>query len=889
VTLSPDVRTQTKVDTPYVNVTVSLLGDCQNCDFIGASTFGVSVTVENVMRDATGHTSRITCLTNVEQGGQGKFVLGVPVGPATNELTITACNAATANGTCPTIKGITFQGGGGAEGLEIKSPPPQPSYASEEYPTIPFQFKIPGIASDTCVDVMFNRQGASKLCPSPDGLYTTTLHPQTGINVITVESENFSFPWVFGWGPIISPFGQNSDVSDGVVSNASLHVALPAVTITDMIAPMLSNVLSADELGQFIASFLDKAQEQQSQEGAQTSEQKNEAIPLCDDASKQGEFKITDVQEPQIGSARIEGISFEDDNLHASINADNVKIDFKLMKDGNADGKPDQDLIPLRISFRKAVIDVIIQNDGKGHILISSPHTDCDFKKARFCKKMPSALIPQNLVGDATPFGGFVTCHATGSDVPGSVKEMCAALNSLNAQTGLVNEKVLDAINQSLYCQGSAALTKLLRESRYKIPVKLGPLLGSIELPVGFDLADGFDITKDGLFLTANIIAGSRDVFSQMPQELHLPSVGVLSDGKGGLLGSAFAGDEQFHLAISADAINSLIFALTEVTPQEKQASPHGLLDMEISEPFFNKAGFDFVTKCDAFLKNEGKKGGVPSPLCNLRPRVLELLGTPLTKYGYFPAKQPLLVRIEGNRALPIHVSVVNEGEIPVVTPAVEGGSAVEDKLSGNLIDLQVGGLVMSFYALEVDENQSLDEYGNMAVKLDQKGNPIILSMRPEDTDPTHGQIASFELTLLLAVELGDVVTDPNDPSRFVMRVRPLADRSRLVISPVAGSNTTTIPARSLISSLREKLQYGIAIYSSKESAILIPIPKTMSFEGGENDLVKLLGIRSVSFGPTGLKFSSDAGSDSLTIDISAVITQLLHHNGEEFQDTLPH
>jgi len=223
------------------------------------------------------------------------------------------------------------------------------------------------------------------------------------------------------------------------------------------------------------------------------------------------------------------------------------------------------------------------------------------------------------------------------------------------------------------------------------------------------------------------------------------------------------------------------------------------------------------------------------------------------------------------------------------VTAAAEGGSTAQDKLSGNLLDVQIGGLVMSFYALEIDENQQMDEYGNLPVKLDDKGNPIIHSMRPEDADPTHGQIASFELTLLLAVELGDVVTDTKDPSRFVMMVRPLADRSRLVISPVAGSNATTIPPASLISSLREKLQYGIAIYSSKDSALQIPIPKIMNFEGSENDLVKLLGLKTISFGPTGLTFSCDTSREALSVDISAVITQLLHHNGEEFQDTLPH
>jgi len=890
ISFSPDVRTQNKVDVPYVNVTVSLLGDCQNCDLIGASTFAVTLTVENVMRDSAGNISRITCQTSIEQGGQGKFILGVPVGPGSNELAIMACNAATPQGSCPAIKSGVFQGSGAVEELEILSPSPQPAYSSSQYPTIPLNFKIKGLSANTCVDVSFNREAPVNVCPASDDLYSMTLYPQTGINVVTIDHENMHIPWVFGWGKIASPFSDAGGVEDGLASRGAVEIALPAKTLTDVIAPLLTNVIVSDELGKFVEKLADKAENDDAEGNVDEDENGEAIIPKCDAGGAQGSFEMTGVQAPSIGAARIEGISFEKDLLRASINADNIRVGFKLAFNSGHDGDAADEPIPLKLSFRKAVVDLLLQKNDQGQILLSAPHTDCDFKDARYCKGMPSALIPQNMVGDATPFGGFVICDVSGQDVSGETKKLCQAFNSLNAQTGLVNEKVLDAINQSLYCSGSKALTHLLRSWRKNIRIDLGSFLQAFELPVGLDLGGGLAIEKSGLLLKGDLIGGDQNLFSQMPKELRLPSVGAVLSGKtGSYLTSADGQDAKLRLAVGADVVNILLFVLTNLTLGENQTGQHGLFDMEISEPFFKKAGFDFVVECDEFLKNKGQEGEVSSSLCNLRPRISELLGTPLTKYGYFSAKQPILVRIRGNRALPPHLSIVNVGEIPVVTPGSDGSPSAQQPPGSNLLDLQIGGLIMTFYALEVDNAQPMDEFGNLPIKLDADGNPIIHSMRPENPDPWQGQIASFELTLLLAIEVGDVKTDSKDPSRFVVMVRPLADRSRLVISPVPGSNTTTIPPASLISALREKLQYGISVYSSKESAIRIPIPKTISFEQTPSDLFKALGLKTISFGPNGLRIFFDEGYDVIGLDVTATITQLLTYHGQAVEDTLPH
>ncbi len=870
VSFDPDVRTVAAVEGSHVSVTVSLLGDCQHCDFIGASTSGVIVTVENLMTDSKGNTSRIGCITNVEQGGQGKFVVGVPAGTGSNELTVTACNAAT-EGSCPSVGNIKFTGSGGIGEIEILSPPPRPSYSKSDYQKIPFQFKINGMEAGACVDVTFNRQPPLEICQSADGTFRMDLAPQAGINVVTIDDDEkgVHIPWAFGWGTIDSPFGNGSEVKDGLTSASAVQLALPKKTFTDLMGPFISNILISDEL----AGFISKIGQDSSAEETSANDTQDVEIPKCDSGST-GSLEISNIREPKIEKARIEGISFESNAMRASVNADNVEVKLDLVASGNK--------IPLKISFRKVVADLMLKAEGDGLILLTSPHTDCDFKSERYCKGTPAVLIPQNFLGNATQFAGIVKCDTAGADVSEEVRDFCGAFNSLNAQTGLMNEKVLDAINSAIYCGGSKALTGLsLNGIRQKIDISLGDAFGSFSLPVGATLG-GIKIDEKGMRLILGLIAGDRKLFSDMPAELKIPSVGVVYDKAARFSNSWDGGDADIFLALAVDALNRLLFSLT--------APEKGIFDLDISEVFFKRAGFDFVATCDAFIESGGSSAESYSPLCNIRPRVSELLGTPLTKYGYFGAKHPMLIRIRGNRALPPHISIVNEDEIPVVTLSEESASSGSGDLGGNLLDVQIGGFVMSFYALEVDGAVSPDEYGNLPVKLDSDGNPVIHSMRPEDTDPSHGQIASFELTLLLAVEIGSFETDPEDPSQFVVTVRPLADRSRLVISPVAGSNSTTIPPVALISALREKLQYAINIYSSKEEAIKIPVPKSFSFEEYQtNDLVKLLGLKSLTFGPTGLALTFDGDADVISLAISTAVTQFFHRGGVAVEDTLPH
>jgi hypothetical protein len=373
------------------------------------------------------------------------------------------------------------------------------------------------------------------------------------------------------------------------------------------------------------------------------------------------------------------------------------------------------------------------------------------------------------------------------------------------------------------------------------------------------------------------VSVGNEALFEGMDERYRHPSVGVAVDPtalSAALPLSSPRTDRTMRLGLATNALNHLLFLLTEQSWEER---PSGLLDLDLSAPFFAQLGFDFVTACDAPLPT----GQERSPLCTIRPRVGELLGSALSSYKYFAPNYPLMMSLRGNRALPPHIKIVSADEVPVVSrvAGLVGASEVEDVPQGNLVDFQLGGITISFYALEVDKSAPLDEYGNPVLVLDEKGAPRIKSLRPDDPDPYRGQIISFELTLLLALEIGDVVTDPTDPARFILSLRPLADRSRLVLTPVAGSNATTVPPEGLVSALREKLTYAISIFSARAKAIKIPIPKVLALAPKvptPDSLMSMLGLKDFFFDDEGLAMEWSEASSYLTIDLAGTIRQML-------------
>jgi hypothetical protein len=935
----PDVVVSPDVSDDIVSVTVELLGDCQFCDFIGASTGAVTVTVDNAITSSDGSGKHVSCSTNVEQGGQGRFVIGVPVGEGQNELTVTVCNAAVEEN-CPSISGIGFSGSGGSEGFTFVRPEPLPAYDSREYPVMEWSFRIGGLSGDACVNVQFNREPIETVC-AEGGRFDVTLVPSPGINVATVTTDAASgskvYPWTFGWGHIVSPFAQDGSVGVdiGIVADRSVQLALPAATFTDVLQPVLGNFLASDGFGSFVSGLMSgvpdaRGEEDDGQAVDAMAEDRTVAIndikstlPGC--VVEAGGFmegkRIEVVGQPSIGEAKIEDMRLEDGSALFTINADDVLARIRLVTDENSDGVPDKEPLPLKVAFRKAYIDLILTtgkgSDGEEVFLVSSPHTDCDYKSARSCRDMPAALIPKLFLGSATRLDSFVSCDTEGQQVSDDMKELCEAIDSLNAQTGLVSEKVLDAVNGMIYCTGSATLTYMLRGGAFSTPIRvgcfpddpddglgafmgctsgtMGKIIGPWLLSAGVVMGSGLSIGESGVLATAGLRVGRPDLFEEMDESLRHPSVGVVVDPEAA--GSAMpistaASEDLLRLALSTNAVNHLFFLLSE---QSYEGEPTGLLDIDLSSVFFEKLGFDFVEQCDAFEVPEGTDQK-PSSLCNIRPRVGELLGTSLSTYKYFDQKHPLLMRLRGNRALTPHLRIASLDDLPAV-PRGEGewgeDDGDDDSLEGidTVVELQLGGVEMKFYALEVDEDEPLDDYGNSSLLLDDDGNPIIRSMRPEDSDPDNGQIISFDLTLLLALAVGDVATNPDDPSQSIISIRPLADRTRLVLSPISGSNSTTVPSDSLLPSLANKLSYAIDIFSAADKAIKVPVPKRIALAPdtpSPDSLMSALGLRSIALGADGLSITMDEKSSSIAIDIDGIIRQIVQQGGERVESNFP-
>ncbi|MFH0799169.1 MAG: hypothetical protein V2A66_03190 [Pseudomonadota bacterium] len=903
VKFSPDVRASRSVDSSFVQVTVNLLGSCRFCDFIGASTGGVRVSVENVIKDAAGKSRRIGCETSTEQGGQGQFIVGVPVGAGTNTISVRACNAAAKDGACQQVSGISFSGKGESDSFSITSPPPAPTYDPAQYPSIPWKFSLG--RSSACATLKFNREASRETCPDKSGQFSVELKPRVGINVATLSREKGTeaFGWTFGWGEVRSPFG-GGDGSIDVPQAASL--VLPAATARDILVPLVNNFLKSDELHGLIGKLFggNDSAAKSTDKAASTTAAPAPAIPKCEDSSLGG-LGVSLRGEPKIDGAEITSMTFGDGRIYLSASLKGVRVGLSLAPDLDGDGKSDLPPLPIVIAFRSAVADIAIvtskDGDGKPLLLLEGVHDDCSFKGS-YCKHMPAALVPQNFVGDANAWGGFIECEEAAVE-SSEVKTACRAVNSLNAQTGIVAEKVLDAINNAIYCGGSASLTQLARDGIALSDVHLGcanaadckgtisGIFPPVSLPLVVKLNGLPGITASGLVVNAGLLVGNRSLYAATPEKFCIGSAGYIAGKKGAALTADAVSSQKGDIGASVylDAVDALLYA---ATAQGDGFASKGLLDFDIDENFFSSFGFDFVKECDAFKPVEGKDSA--SSLCFLRPRVSEMLGTALASYGYFNGnlKQPLMIAIRGNRALGPRLNVATLDELPAMSDAEgdagkKGGGS--DVPTGSLVQLELGGVTLSFYALEVDASREADEYGNLPVKMDQAGKPIIHSMRPEEKDPWRGPIVTFDLTLLLGIELGPVEQDKKDESKFAMMLRPLADRSRLVLTPENESNATTVPATALVSSLADKLKLAIAGLSPRDKAISIPIPRNIALGAPSPDsMFGALGLRDIAFGPKGLSLDFDPKENAIRIAIQAAITQVLHEGGKEIKRTVP-
>lgn len=909
LTLDPDVRTTQTADPAQVRVGVSLLGDCQFCDFIGASTGGVSVTVENTIRDATGSERRISCTTSIEQGGQGQFTIGVPALPGQNNLKISVCNDAVA-GFCPEIKGISFVRSGGGITFETIKPAPQPSYDMSIYPVVDWQFKVGGYSG--CVKMNFNREGPREICPDSVGVYSSELKPKIGINIATITAGGESFAWTFGWGNIVSPFVDGKIAPVGIEGAAGF--TLSAKSAKGLVLPLISNFLASDEFKKFLEDIFggkdDDAVKAATASGQSVSSSNGGVvIPKCVLKTDKSPLTYRLRGAPKIGSIKVDRFEFGDGQIDMTVVLKDTVIGLDIAPDENFDGLADATPLPFVVNFRAAALDIslISKRDDSGEplIMLSSAHDDCEFKKGYYCKHKPSPLTLQNIIGGANGWGGFFKCDERAA-LDEDARDACGHINSLNDQTGAVTESVLDAINDALYCKGSSVLTSMARGKMKLGPVKLGcdasvtsctglsSLISATSIPLGVSLKKGIEISRNGLTMDVGILAGDESSFGTITKGLMIPSVGIIRGANNAAaLDRSFAAGYGESIALSLDAIDAILFA---AIAQGDGVKGQGLLDIDIDERGLAAMGLDLVEKCDKANPDLSKGESLPS-YCIIRPRLFELLGPTLSSYGYFNQKQPLMISLRGNRALPPRVAIVNGDELPItvreaIMPGASSGAAENSSsdLSGSLVALEIGGLSISFYALEIDGSKAPDPFGNLPVLMDADGRSKIHSMRPDDPDPMKGQIITFDLSMLIGIEIGDMVQDPDDAEKNIITLKLLYDRSRIALTPMAGTNSTTAPSSGLASSLEEKLNVAIAAMATDASAIKIPIPKSLALTRAEDDgsLLSSLGLKELSFDEEGLGIKFDRDRNALQLRTNAIIKQLLHFNSEEKEFTLP-
>jgi len=869
------------------NLEIDLLHACQACDFIGISTGGVTVTVENIIESPAQGVKQITEKTNI--AGGGIFSLCLPLKDGKNTISVTACNAATGP-ECPKIDLEPVSYTGEQEGISWLKPV-ESIYSADINPEVSLDFTIAGTEGKTCdsanIRMIFNRKEETRICPDSAGIYRLQLKPDTGINVGKILSGDESYSFTFGWGEISAPFeGGRAKTNDNLWIKNAGGFSIGKDFLTGTVKGLINNFLKSDEFKRMLVKlpemFAEKPTTETDKKSTMYSEIENliNEIPMCkkepsDDEKSHG-IRIS--KSPSVELIEIPKIEFKQDAIGLILNAENVSANIEYFLDEDENGVPDKRAMPLKIGFKKIFSPIELKVDRTGEkplFLLSGPSTDCEYKSRHACMNRPAIIVPKDIVGNATKGGYFVKCDE-------SIDKDCVGINIRNAQTGIFSTVVLDAINELLYCKGSATLTYMIREYLKEVPIQIGnidfdypkdPLIkiGSgrgFMLPLGLDLLNNqFSVSEKGIYGTVPAIVGSEGFYSQMPAELRNDRNGFLKRPylqSTTNIASKMA-DYDIGISIGEDLLNAILFLLVE---QDPVGGKQGIFDWDIHEGFLKAMGFDSVSECDEFKPES--TDDKPSAICNLRPRVGDILGSALTANGYFGQKYPIMISIRGNRSLAPHINFFNMSE-------------------RQFIDFQLGEIEMSFYALQTDNSVAPDKYGNYKLKLDDNGQPVILSMNPTDPDPRNGQITKFKLSALIALEITEVKTDEEDPSLLSFTIRPDANLSRIEFRPIAGGNTTVISDRSMMSALEEKINFGLNIYSEEKNAIRINLPKEINFKPtGPADQFGLLGLEKITFGRDGIQLKVEDSQEFIDILGKISITQSLHVGSQKEEFLLP-
>lgn len=720
VEFNPELSDLKPVSASHVNAVVTLINDCKNCDFIGASTGGVLVTAKNVITGVNGDVKAIECKTDMEQGGQGRFRIGIPVGAGKNEIEISACNSADVDkGLCPVIKKVSFGSASSTSGnFEYISPPPKPIYSSDEFPTLPLKFKWNGLSKDEGAVISLNSDKSVEIYPDGQGIFSYDLKPQVGVNVLVVQPKSSKVKqetWVFGWGEVISP----ADKAD------NLSISLSSSLMEKFLLPSINKFLSSEDFKKILKGL--------------------GGLKLSESGGDKTKMDVSISDPPKVGKIKIENLKLLSDELSFSLNADDLSLYLDI---GTKLSEP----LPIFISFKKIVVDLVLKKSIENGV--------ASYKIAG------TPITPKNFLGDATAFGSFVICKAPQGRTLGSgMGRVCNDFNLLDDQTALVREKILDAFNSTIVDKGSMSITDLMNKG-----INLQNLnIAGISIPAKIFFKKGMSILPSGIVIGAGIGFDHDGT--------------VIKDPKSNLT-SDFSQKGDIRIEMIADLVNRAIYSLS----QGEDGGPlWGLLNVD--QTFFEKMGMDLIDKCDAKTSSEA--------LCNIRPRVGGLLGTSLVTYHYFDDdKYPLQVRIRPMSALTPRISFAGE----------------------RTIQIQLGGVQASFYALEVDKEMPKDKYGNWLLLFDGNNKPIV--RKP--------QIVTIELNFILNIELTQIEQNPDDPATVRIGLKVLREGMKMLLRPIAGTNTTTVPDESLVSELNGKLGLALDAYADPSKIIWIKLEKNI-------------------------------------------------------------
>lgn len=865
IKIDPDPASVGPIDAGRVSVTVDLLHGCTNCDFIGIATGGLMVTVTNTIQPSGGGTAVVERKGNIAAGGI--FNVCVPVMSGRNSISVSACNAA-ADSNCPAANAASLDAVSSDVSINIVSPSgSELIWDQSKTDKIPLKFSIEnyqqpgGSCQNGDVVINWNRSEPVPLCPESDGFYYAQLIPAIGINVGTIDvaanggkiSKSFSL----GYGRITNPYKARSGWVDGGVG---LHVG--SDLINETVRPVINDFLNSDDLMEVVAEIFSGGSGAVGEQKKRDIANITKEIPFCESKNSLSGVKIKLIGDPTLEIADLERLAFSNSNIGIKLDLKDFNVRFQVFRDDNGDDRPDGSILPVLVSFKAVQIDgkIELMPDGDPVILLTSDHNNCDFISGAYCSKKPALLIPSNIVGGATRGGHFVRCDDSGQMLGQENREACRDLNRVNAQTGALSLNILNTINDLLYCQGSAQLTYAARKALKNIK-KLVNFPGGkrVWIGAGFDPMKGrLESSASGIKMIVPSRFGGTDILSSLDERAGGNSVGILVNPASASTDLLNATSDSVSISVAVDMINQLLFQLAF------QKKGQGILDWNIDQIFFEKFGFDFVSRCDAFdpLTSEADK---PPALCQLRPRVGELLGAALTTSGYFNAKHPLRMQLTGSRKIAPHLNIYY-ADVPYELPPAEGEEEVKvEYRPAQVVELAVPDLELAFYALEVDEAAGKDEYGNPVIRRGLKGNPTIKSMVEGSDSPVP--IIRVKTTLVLALEVSGLTTSSDDPSSFSINVRPIPEFTKIVFSEIDGGNSTIVSDENLLSAFREKITYGIEIYGDPEKPIALKIPKTFSLSSDKESLLAKLGLGELNFGRDGLTLDFD--NDYNRVDLS--------------------